>query len=163
MIRTYSKKDKLKVIELLRKNTPEYFDVSEENDFENYLENKVEEYYVFEENSEIIGSGGVNYFTEEKIARISWDMIDPKYQGSGIGKKLTQFRIKHLNSNSKIEHIIVRTTQHVFKFYEKMGFELEKVEKDFWAKGFDLYQMKMNNKNQYVINSHRRYNYLLIN
>ena len=35
MIREYSNKDKPKVIELLRKNTPEYFDISEENDFEN--------------------------------------------------------------------------------------------------------------------------------
>ena len=147
MIREYSNKDKPKVIELLRKNTPEYFDISEENDFENYLENEIEDYYVFEENSKIIGAGGINYFTEQKVARISWDMIDPKYQGNGIGKKLTKYRINHLNSNSKIESIIVRTTQLVFKFYEKLGFELEKVEKDFWAKDFDLYQMKMNNKN----------------
>ena len=64
-----------------------------------------------------------------------------------IGKKLTKYRINHLNSNSKIESIIVRTTQRVFKFYVKLGFELERVEKDFWAKDFDLYQMKMNNKN----------------
>ncbi|NQY06704.1 MAG: GNAT family N-acetyltransferase [Flavobacteriaceae bacterium] len=147
MIREYSNKDKPKVIELLRKNTPEYFDISEENDFENYLENEIEDYYVFEENSKIIGAGGINYFTEQKVARISWDMIDPRYQGNGIGKKLTKYRINHLNSNSKIESIIVRTTQLVYKFYEKLGFELEKVEKDFWAKDFDLYQMKMNNKN----------------
>ena len=99
------------------------------------------------ENSKIIGAGGINYFTEQKVARISWDMIDPRYQGNGIGKKLTKYRINHLNSNSKIESIIVRTTQLVYKFYEKLGFELEKVEKDFWAKDFDLYQMKMNNKN----------------
>ncbi len=147
MIREYSNKDKPKVIELLRKNTPEYFDISEENDFENYLENEIEDYYVFEKNSKIIGAGGINYFTEQKVARISWDMIDPRYQGNGIGKKLTKYRINHLNSNSKIETIIVRTTQLVYKFYEKLGFELEKVEKDFWAKDFDLYQMKMNNKN----------------
>jgi N-acetylglutamate synthase-like GNAT family acetyltransferase len=147
MIREYSYKDKSKVIELLRKNTPEYFDASEENDFENYLENEVEDYYVFEENSEIIGAGGINYFTEQKLARISWDIINPKSQGNGIGKKLTQYRVNHLNRNPNIESIIVRTTQLVFKFYEKMGFELEKVEKDFWAKDFDLYQMKMNNKN----------------
>ena len=147
MIREYSNKDKPKVIELLRKNTPKYFDISEENDFENYLENEIEDYYVFEENSKIIGAGGINYFTEQKVARISWDMIDPRYQGNGIGKKLTKYRINHLNSNSKIESIIVRTTQLVYKFYEKLGFELEKVEKDFWAKDFDLYQMKMNNKN----------------
>jgi [ribosomal protein S18]-alanine N-acetyltransferase len=147
MIREYSYKDKSKVIELLRKNTPEYFDASEENDFENYLENEVEDYYVFEENSEIIGAGGINYFTEQKLARISWDIINPKSQGNGIGKKLTQYRVNHLNRNPNIESIIVRTTQLVFKFYEKMGFELEKVEKEFWAKDFDLYQMKMNNKN----------------
>jgi len=35
----------------------------------------------------------------------------------------------------------------VYKFYEKIGFELDKVEKDFRAKNFDLYQMQMKNKN----------------
>ena len=147
MIREYSKKDKSKIIELLRQNTPEYFDPSEKSDFENFLDNEVEDYFVYEENSEVIGAGGINYFPEEKLARISWDMIEPKSQGKGIGKKLTQYRINHLIGNSKIDFIIVRTTQLVYKFYEKMGFELEKVEKDFWAKNFDLYQMKMNNKN----------------
>ena len=39
----------------------------------------------------------------------------------------------------------LRTTQLAFQFYEKMGFELDKTKKDFWAKGFDLYQMKMKN------------------
>lgn len=147
MIRAFSNKDKPKVIELLRKNTPDYFHTSEEMDFKNYLENEIEEYYVYEENSEIIGAGGINYFTQQKLARISWDIIDPKFHGHGIGKKLTQHRIKRINKNTDIEFIIVRTTQLVFKFYEKMGFELEKVEKDYWAKDFDLYQMKMNNKN----------------
>ena len=89
MIRAYSITDKPKIIELLRKNTPEYFDSSEEKDLNNYLENEVEEYFVYEINSEIIGAGGINYFSEEKIARISWDMIAPNSQGKGIGKVLT--------------------------------------------------------------------------
>jgi ribosomal-protein-alanine N-acetyltransferase len=147
MIRKYSNSDKPKIIELLRKNTPEYFDSSEEKDFENYLDNEVEDYFVYEIDSEIIGAGGINYFTEQKLARISWDMINPNSQGNGIGKKLTQYRINYLNENPKIELIIVRTTQLVYKFYEKMGFKLEKVEKDFWAENFDLYQMQMINKN----------------
>ena len=138
MIRKYSNSDKPKIIELLRKNTPEYFDSSEEKDFENYLDNEVEDYFVYEIDSEIIGAGGINYFTEQKLARISWDMINPNSQGNGIGKKLTQYRINYLNENPKIELIIVRTTQLVYKFYEKMGFKLEKVEKDFWAENFDL-------------------------
>lgn len=146
MIRKYSYEDKPKLIELLRQNTPEYFDTSEERDFENYLDTEVEDYYVFEKNFEIIGGGGINYFPAEKLARISWDMVHPKSHGRGIGKKLTQFRINHLKGNPEIEIILVRTSQFAYKFYEKMGFKLEKVEKDFWAKNFDLYQMRMNNK-----------------
>lgn len=146
MIREYSHIDKPKLIELLRRNTPEYFDSSEERDFENYLDNQVEDYFVFEENSVIIGAGGINYFPTKKLARISWDMVHPKSHGKGIGKKLTQFRINHLKDISEIEVIVVRTSQFAYKFYEKMGFELEKVEKDFWAKNFDLYQMRMNNE-----------------
>jgi len=147
MIREYSDSDKQKIIELLRQNTPKYFDPSEEIDFERYLENEIEEYFVYEENSEIIGAGGINYFPTERVARISWDMIDPKHQGKGIGEKLTKHRINHLKKKTNIDIVIVRTTQLAYKFYEKMGFELEKIEKDFWAKNFDLYQMKMNNKN----------------
>ena len=72
-------------------------------------------------------------------------MIHPYYQGKGIGKKLVEYRINYLNKNPKIELIVVRTSQLVYQFYEKLGFELEKVEKDFWAKDFHLYQMKMLN------------------
>lgn len=130
---------------LLRKNTPEYFHPEEEIELLSYLEKEVEDYYVFECNAEIVGAGGINYFPEENLARISWDMIDPEWQGKGIGRKLTQYRIEQLRQQQQVEAVVVRTTQLVFTFYEKMGFVLEKIEKDFWADGFDLYEMKMDN------------------
>ena len=146
MIRNYTKKDKSTLIELLRQNTPEYFDPSEEIEFINYLDHEVEDYFVYELDFKIIGAGGINYFLEEKSARISWDMVDSKSQGKGIGKKLTQHRINHLKRNTEVEIIRVRTSQHAYKFYGKMGFELEKIEKKYWAKNFDLYLMKMKNE-----------------
>ncbi|RFN57649.1 GNAT family N-acetyltransferase [Marixanthomonas ophiurae] len=146
MIRAYSCKDKPKVLELLQLNIPEFFDASEEKDLDHYLENEIEDYYVVVEDNRIIGSGGINYLTTEKIARISWDIINPNSQGKGIGKKLLQHRIDHLKGNQKVELIEVRTSQLVYQFYEKMGFTLENIEKNFWAKGFDLYQMKLKNK-----------------
>jgi ribosomal-protein-alanine N-acetyltransferase len=99
MIRVYSIKDQLNVIQLLRQNIPEYFDPSEERDFIKYLDTELEDYFVYEINSEIMGAGGINYFLEEKMARISWDLIAPKSHGRGIGKKLTQYRINHLKRN----------------------------------------------------------------
>tara|TARA_R100001369_G_scaffold90003_1_gene128364 strand:- start:2375 stop:2818 length:444 start_codon:yes stop_codon:yes gene_type:complete len=146
MIREYSYKDKPKVLELLQLNIPEFFDASEENDLDHYLEHEIEDYFVVEEDNRIIGSGGINYLTTEKIARISWDIINPNSQGKGIGKKLLQHRINHLKGNQKVELIEVRTSQLVYQFYEKMGFTLENIEKNFWAQGFDLYQMKLKNQ-----------------
>lgn len=142
-IRRYTIADKKELISLLRLNIPRYFAVSEEADFAAYLENHAEHYFVVEEAGKIIGSGGINYFLESNSARISWDIIHPEFQGKGVGKALTLYRIKEINNNPAVNLIIVRTTQLVFEFYQKMGFELEKTEKDYWEKGFDLYQMKM--------------------
>ena len=148
MIREYTTKDKEETLELLRLNTPEFFSESEEADFINYLENKREDYFVVEEEGKIIGAGGINYFFKEKIARISWDVISPNFQGKGIGRKLSEHRIKYINGKPEIDVIVVRTSQLVYRFYEKMGFKLARIEKDFWAKNYDLYQMEMENKKE---------------
>ena len=141
MIRAYKSSDKDELIALLKLNVPKYFDESEEKDFFDYLDQHVESYYVVEEDGMIIGSGGINYFPDERVARISWDIIHPEFQGKGIGRKLTQYRIDQIKQQPGYNKIVVRTTQHVYHFYQKLGFVLAKVEKDFWAKGFDLYQM----------------------
>lgn len=144
MIRKYNKDDKADLIELLRLNTPKFFDPSEEKDYINYLEIHSTNYFVLEDGNKIIGAGGVNFgFDDGKTARISWDIIHPDAQGKGFGTKLTDFRIKEIKKNTTVNKIVVRTTQLVYKFYEKIGFQIEKIEEDFWTKGFDLYQMKI--------------------
>ncbi|MBW7469364.1 N-acetylglutamate synthase-like GNAT family acetyltransferase [Pontibacter aydingkolensis] len=143
MIRLYTEKDKVEVIELLRLNTPLYFAPEEESDLIHYLNHEIEDYFVVEENGRIVGSGGINYFPDAGLTRISWDIIHPEFQGKGIGKKLLLHRIAKIKSNPSINLIQVRTTQLVYKFYGKAGFRLETTEKDFWAKGLDLYQMKL--------------------
>lgn len=136
-IRPYTKNDKTAVLELLRLNTPDFFDPAEEEDLIEYLDKEIEKYFVVATaNGEIIGAGGINYFPEEKRARISWDIIRPDSQGKGIGKKLTGYRIDRLNRRRGIDHIIVRTSQIAYKFYEKMGFKVEKSKKTFGQKVF---------------------------
>lgn len=143
MIRLYAAKDKPGIITLLRQNTPAYFAPSEEADFKHYLDYEQEDYFVYEEDGRIVGAGGINYFPEEKIARISWDMVDPAMQGKGIGKKLTQFRIEHILKDPRIAIIVVRTSQLAYTFYEKMGFEVVSIKQDYWAKNYHLYLMQM--------------------
>lgn len=143
MIRSYSPADQLQLLAILKLNTPQYFHPSEADDFFGYLTHHLESYFVVEEDGKIIGAGGINYFPAEGTARISWDIIHPDFQGKGVGKKLMEHRIKEIRDRPDISQIMVRTTQLVYPFYEKMGFTLEHTEQNYWAPGFDLYQMRM--------------------
>ncbi len=145
IIRNYCVGDKLSVLKLIQLNTPKYFASEEEQDLVYYLENELENYFIVELNGEVVGSGGLNFKSSEEniIGVISWDLIHPNYQGIGIGKKLLEFRLNFLKSQTLITNVIVRTSQHVYKFYEKSGFELVEIIKDYWSEGFDLYLMKL--------------------
>lgn len=60
MIRKYRAEDKEKVLELLRLNTPRFFAPAEEDELSSYLEKDADNYFVVEENGDIIGAGGYN-------------------------------------------------------------------------------------------------------
>lgn len=141
-IRAYTDTDKKEVVQLLRLNIPTYFAPAEEADFIDYLENKKEEYFVMVIDNQIIGCGGINLLEDGKIGRISWDMLHPKYQKKGLGTVLLQYRIQKLLDKEGVEKIVVRTSQISYGFYQKNGFELKEIQKDYWAEGYDLYVME---------------------
>lgn len=143
MIRPYVLSDREVLIALLKSNVPRYFAQAEVEDFVTYLDYHQESYFVVEVDGKIMGSGGINYFPDEGMARLSWDLIHPDFQGQGLGKALTLFRINEIKNNTSIHTVVVRTSQLVYTFYQKSGFELMHIVKDFWAEGFDLYQMHM--------------------
>lgn len=141
-IREYSPTDKNAVMNLIKLNIPKYFAVEEETDLGRYLDEEVELYYVLLFDGMIVGCGGINFADNMTTGRISWDIIHPAYQGKSLGAKLLKYRLEKLRSISSIEKITVRTSQLVYKFYEKQGFVLLEVRKDYWANGFDMYKME---------------------
>ncbi|PBQ33462.1 GNAT family N-acetyltransferase [Sphingobacteriaceae bacterium] len=143
-IRTYTAEDKQQVLNLLRLNTPRYFAPEEEKDFSYYLENELEYYFVLEYEESIVGCGGFNFSGNAAVGKISWDIFHPDYQGKSLGSTLFDYRLKKLEEFTELKTIIVRTTQLVYKFYEKKGFELMEVIENYWAPGLDLYKMNYN-------------------
>lgn len=141
--RAFGIKDIPPLLGILQLNTPRYFHPAEKPEFEKYLEKYADNYFVVEKAGQVIGAGGINYSGPGTAARISWDMVHPGFQGQGIGKMLTHYRLGKIREREGIKTVTVRTTQMAHLFYHKMGFVLEKTAKDFWAPGFDLYQMKM--------------------
>lgn len=140
-IRKFELRDREKVLQILRLNTPEYFSPSEENDLIHYFDFHADNYYVLENEHGLIGAGGFNISADRKTGNLSWGMVHPAYQGTGVGSKLMRYRIQRITEIDSVQVISVRTSQLVFKFYEKFGLELREVVKDYWAAGFDLYHM----------------------
>ena len=143
IIRKYTEADKPLLLELIQLNTPQYFSLSETEDFVLYLDKYREEYFVIEYENKICGCGGINVEPNLQMAKLSWDMVHPNYHGLGIGTLLTQFRINHIKQMQDIKTIIVRTSQVAYKFYEKFGFTKIDYQKNYWAPGFDLYTMEL--------------------
>lgn len=141
-IHRYTPSHRDSVLALLRLNTPAYFAEEEEAEFKAYLDSEIEHYFVMEMDGEVVGCGGINFDEQEKKGIISWDMFHPDFQSQGLGTQLLQHRLAILKSLNSVETIVVRTSQVAYLFYEKNGFQLKRIEKDFWAPGFDLYYME---------------------
>lgn len=145
-IREYVPSDKEAVLKLIRLNIPQYFAPEEETDLSNYLDNEREHYYVLLSGMEIIGCGGINMADDGTRGKISWDIVHPDWQRRSLGSLLLKHRLNVLNSMG-IKRITVRTSQVAYQFYQKRGFVLKNIKKDYWAKGFDMYAM------EYAVNS----------
>ena len=143
MIRPYLANDFTAVLDILRSNTPKYFHPDEEADFITYLQEEVESYSLSILEGRIVGAAGINTLAEEKEARLSWGMVHKDYHGRGVGSQLLRHRIAEITAKPSIEKIVVRTSQLVYKFYEKAGFILVTTKKDYWGDGFDLYEMHL--------------------
>lgn len=144
-IKAYNPIYKDDVLAIFKLNTPHYFAEEEEDDFKNYLNKELEDYFIIEKEGKIVGCGGLNYgSTDRTVAGLSWGMIHPDFHGQGLGTILAQHRITFVQEHhSEVAIIRVRTSQHTYRFYEKMGFTLEEVTRGYWAKDLDLYDMKM--------------------
>lgn len=140
-IRPYDHLDKAAVLQLFDANCPRYFAPEERADLENYLDSELEDYFIIESDGQVIACGGINLWKEENKGVLSWGIIHPDYHGKGIGRILVGHRVNHLKNVHGAVRIGVRTTQFVHGFYAKCGFELQKVVKDYWAPGYDLYDM----------------------
>ncbi|WP_266366839.1 GNAT family N-acetyltransferase [Tellurirhabdus rosea] len=142
-IRAHTAADAASILHLLRLNTPRYFAPEEEQDLTEYLERHTDQYFVLEKEGEILGCGGFNRMDDGETVRISWDIIHPDHHGKGLGRRLTEFRIQRIREIAPERRLVVRTSQHVYRFYERLGFRLKEVVKDYWAEGFDLYHMEL--------------------
>jgi len=133
------------VIGVFRSNIPKYFVPAEEEGLHDFLSRFSDLYYVAELDGEIVGSGGhaLNDGRGEKTVSLCWGMVRADHLGTGLGKKLTEFRIEAARGKFGEIPFVIRTSQHTQGFYERFGFRLTRSERDHFGPGIDLCEMRL--------------------
>lgn len=142
MIRPYSIADKEQLIALFKLNVPAYFDASELPEFLGYLETMSNTYLIIEHATEVIGGLGYEVRESDESGRINWIFLHPTVFGGGHGKKAVHHCLEILRADARVKKLIVRTSQLVYPFFEKLGYQVVQTQKDYWAPGLDLYLME---------------------
>ena len=151
--REYTKADHEACMDLFDSNCPPFFDSSERELFDNWLtgidigryarENiKVSHFYVVENEQGIIACGGFYLLTDSPFARLSWGMVDRKMHKKGIGTEFFRYRLEEQKKKYPNIKMALDTSQHTFRFYEKMGFAVKKITPDGYGAGLDKYDME---------------------
>lgn len=131
---------------------PLFFDPTELPDFEFWLngqdegrlaykQTKVECFFIAELDNKIVACGGYYIPRAEERANMVWGMVYNDEHRKGVGRKLIEFRINQIQELYPNYIISLDTTQHSFQFFEKNGFIITKITKDFYAKGLHRYDM----------------------
>ncbi|WP_456384865.1 N-acetyltransferase [Persephonella sp.] len=86
----------------------------------NSIYENIRDFYVYEENGKIIGTGSLHIFWED-LAEIKSLAILPEYQNRGIGRQIVQACIQEAKQLG-IKKVFALT--YVPSFFEKLGFKV---------------------------------------
>jgi len=142
VIRPYQPSDKSGLLKVFYLNTPKYFDKSEVDDFEEYLEHNADSYLTIEMNNSIVGGTGYYINENDNSGRITWIFFDPNFSGQGLGKQSVEYCLNLLGKDERVEIFIVTNSQLAYKFFEKFDYRIIRIEKNYWGDGLDLYEME---------------------
>jgi ribosomal protein S18 acetylase RimI-like enzyme len=107
-IRPYNSFDLENAVSVFRSNIPKYFGPEEEAGLRGYLEEHPNDYFVAEVDGEVVGSGGFA-LNDDQTVSLCWGMIRKEHLGTGLGKKLTQYRIDAAREKHGDRPIVIST------------------------------------------------------
>ena len=153
-IRPYTHADAVKCREIFISNVPKYFDAEEIGKLDTWM-NAAETntvpysfaeaiyFYILEVEGDIIGAAGFYLAKGENKGQLNWGMIHANHQGQGYGKLLYDYRVNKVKEMGR--QATLWTSQHTYKFYEKLGMKTESVTPNGFGYGFDKYVMYLPN------------------
>lgn len=142
-LRPYLLIDRDDCLSIFRGNLPIYFAPQEEKDFAAFLGAPNCPYFVTERGGEIVGCGGYWLDEENQKAGMVWGMVRSERQQSGIGTFMLLSRLQAIAIQCTNCAVQLNTSQHTYPFFEKFGFEVQKITENYFGEGLHCYAMTL--------------------
>lgn len=141
--RTYAPSDRDDCLALFDGNVPAFFAPSERRDFEHFLARQAMEgaYQVLERDGRVVGCGGLAIEKDGMTAGLCWGMVDRELQGIGLGRMLTELRLRSAAAIPGVMQVRLDTSQHTQGFYALLGFQVLRITQDGYGPGLDRWDM----------------------
>jgi len=140
----YRVEDAAACLALFDGNVPRYFDRSERDEFARFLAAPTCDYLVGRApDGAVLACGG--WFEEPDepgVGGLAWGMVDQRWHGRGLGRQLTERRLAALRAMPGVRELVIRTSQHTERFYERAGFHVTRRVPDGHAPGIDFVEMR---------------------
>ena len=140
-IREYQIADRNACLSAFASNVPQLFAANEADDYASFLAQLPCPYLVAELDGVAVGGGGFYFIPETDLAGLVWGVIAWDAQRRGIGTALLRARLERLSSEPSIRAVRVKTSQGAAAFFERFGFQTERIIEDYFAVGLHQHQM----------------------
>ncbi len=131
---------------ICRSNIPKYVLPHEEADFLDFLARHQQydcRYIVLEHAGRVIAWGGLYLQSDKQQETMCWGLVHRKWHLRGLGRYMVLYRLSWLRQHPEIDLVKMDTTQHTFQFFEKLGFEVQKVERNHYGSGLHRYDLTL--------------------
>lgn len=140
-IRPYTTEDFPGCVDVIKSNTPTFFDPSETEEFQDDLTKRQGQkpekqwpYFVLLVEGQIKACGGY-FLPKPDTAVLIWGMVSEAEHKKGYGSKLLEYRLRQMPPEVKV--VELDTTPASFGFFKKFGFVEHGLEKDGYGPGLD--------------------------
>ena len=142
--RDYTPADRGGRLAIFDSNVPDFFVTEERNDFARFLDTLPGPYLVIEDDDgRLVACGGYAVTPGTVTADLCWGMAMHSLHGTGLGRLLTEQRIRRVVEDGLATEVALNTSQHTVGFYERFGFHTERVTPDGFAPGLDRCDMRL--------------------
>ena len=99
----------------------------------------------------LVACGGYGLNKSQTKASLSWGLSTDYITIKGYGRFLLDYRLNEIRNKYEDTEVHLDTSQHTYRFFEKVGFKILQISKNGYGEGLDRYDMIFNEKCKVLI------------